>query len=504
MSAVSTAVSDREPCGVCGESLALAATTCVHCGASATVDVRLIPAITDGRVRYQVARAIAALGPPARPLPTLQTALAGTAAVLASGATREFARRIDAVLAPFQLQADASARANAGDSKRGLKIAASVAALVVTIGVLGYWKKRGAPSVMTRVSTPSAVGKSQPEAGPVLSARGQLVATVLSSTVAIRCSGSLGAGFFVAEDLVLTNEHVLCAPGDTMRIALHDGQTGTGDPVKSDTRLDIALVRVTGVRGRPLSVGDAGRLSAGDRVWIVGSPVGMEFTFHEGVVSNTARSLLGVSYIQVDARVNPGNSGGPLVDTSGQVVGMVSLKRTDAEGIGLALPINYAYSADVAMIPAPAGVTSGFAAMQAQALDAEAKDVTALAQMDLKPSLVAAHDDAYGRLAVRIVLPARGQPGPRNFDFHFRNGNQTICPLGATVTEWRSVASSEMSRSLGTRMGDFIKRNGLDVQLYVGEAALPVGNCRGTGVFGSDLTLEMEGADESASRIRIR
>jgi hypothetical protein len=117
---------------------------------------------------------------------------------------------------------------------------------------------------------------------------------------------------------------------------------------------------------------------------------------------------------------------------------------------------------------------------------------------------VGARDDAYGRMVARVVLPSRTPPVSQSFSFHFLNGNQTICHLPGVVSDWREVESSELSRSLGPRLGDFLQRHGLDVRLYAGEAPIPVGNCRGVGVFGSDLTLEMEGADERAARVRIR
>jgi hypothetical protein len=285
---------------------------------------------------------------------------------------------------------------------------------------------------------------------------------------------------------------------------LRGGESVSADIVRKDDRLDLALVRVTGVRGQPIPLGDAGSLKAGDRVVLVGSPVGMEFTYHEGVVSNPSRPLFGLSYIQMDARVNPGNSGGPLVDEGGRVVGVVSLKRADAEGIGLALPINYAYAAEAAMIPAPAGAPSQFDGMRASAAQADTEQVAQLAAIELRPLLVGAADDRYGRLLARIVLPSRTTPIPQNFSFHFRNGSQTICPLGGMVMEWRAVPSSELSRSVGPRVGDWVQRNGLEARLYAGEAAIPVANCRGVGVFGPDITLVLEGAHEDASSLRLR
>jgi serine protease Do len=497
----------REPCGVCGEPLALAATTCPHCSASALVDVVLTALVTDGRKRYTVARAVSALGPPARPFPELQTSLAKPAGALATQATRAFAQRVDEALAPYELQADIVSRPGPASSARLMRIAVPAALVVLAVVALAWRRSSTAkPKPATAVAAaPLSIAVDRPAAVPVANLSGrQLASSVLGSAVAVRCTQSLGAGFFVAEDLVMTNAHVLCPPGDTMRVVLRGGESGTADIMKRDDRLDLAIVRVSGVRGQPIPLGDAGALRAGDRVVLVGSPVGMEFTYHEGVVSNPSRPMLGVSYIQVDARVNPGNSGGPLVDSSGRVVGVVSLKRSDAEGIGLALPINYAYAAETALIPPPSGEPSQFDTMRAGAAQADAEQVAQLAAVELKPMLVGAADDRYGRLLARVVLPSRTTPIPQSFSFHFRNGSQDICPLGGMVMEWHAIPASELSRAVGSRAGEWIQRNGLEAQLYGGEAAIPVANCRGVGVFGPDITLVLEGAREDASSLRLR
>src|SRR5262249_7819837 len=156
--------------------------------------------------------------------------------------------------------------------------------------------------------------------------------------------------FFVANETVLTNAHVLCPEGQPLTVIFSDGRRATGVPMRSDTLLDLAVVHSAGATAPPLPLGDAGSLNVGDHVVLVGSPVGLEFTVHEGTVSSISRTLLGLAYIQLDAKVNPGNSGGALLDKLGRVVGIVSLKVQTAEGIGLALPINYAYDGAGALI----------------------------------------------------------------------------------------------------------------------------------------------------------
>src|SRR6185436_13662034 len=91
----------------------------------------------------------------------------------------------------------------------------------------------------------------------------------------------------------------------------------------------------------PLPLGDSTSLTEGEPIALVGSPQGLSFTWHEGKVSYVGRNHLGVAYLQLDATVNSGNSGGPVVNARGEAVGIVSMKVTSAEGIGLALPIEY-------------------------------------------------------------------------------------------------------------------------------------------------------------------
>ena len=107
--------------------------------------------------------------------------------------------------------------------------------------------------------------------------------------------------------------------------------------IRVSQELDLALIQAEGLQGVPLPLGDAGALQVGDPVVVVGAPKGMEFSVTQGGISNLDRVSLGVAYVQTDAAINPGNSRpGPMLDQEGRVVGVVSMKRRDAEGIALA------------------------------------------------------------------------------------------------------------------------------------------------------------------------
>src|SRR5829696_6346355 len=159
--------------------------------------------------------------------------------------------------------------------------------------------------------------------------------------------GSGSGVLFSPEGYLLTNHHVV---GDTdkVRVRLHDGQEVTGRVVGNDPWTDLALVKADGETFPYAPLGDSGKLRVGQLVVAIGSPLGFESTVTAGVVSGVGRTLRSVTghlvdnVIQTDAALNPGNSGGPLVDSRGQVVGINTAVIQPAQGICFAIPINMA------------------------------------------------------------------------------------------------------------------------------------------------------------------
>ncbi len=148
-----------------------------------------------------------------------------------------------------------------------------------------------------------------------------------------------------AQGHVLTNRHVVDG-ADRILVTLPDGRVLGGSVVGADEETDVAVVRVDGDGMRPAAFGDSDRLKAGQPVLAVGNPLGLSGgpTVTSGVVSSVSRHLQfgdgGQKVIQTDAAVNPGNSGGPLVDLEGKVIGITTVTVPYAEGIGVAVPIN--------------------------------------------------------------------------------------------------------------------------------------------------------------------
>jgi serine protease Do len=154
----------------------------------------------------------------------------------------------------------------------------------------------------------------------------------------------LGAGFIVEGDgQVLTNAHVVDGAA-SVTVTLDTGLKAPARLVGLDPVLDVALLRIeTRPAPRTVRLGDSSAIRVGEEVVAIGSPMGLEQTMTQGIVSGVNRQLPGLPdqrMIQTDAPINPGNSGGPLVDRCGAVIGINTFITEDAQGVGFAVPIN--------------------------------------------------------------------------------------------------------------------------------------------------------------------
>ena len=155
-----------------------------------------------------------------------------------------------------------------------------------------------------------------------------------NSVVVVYTETGVGSGFYVKENIIITNAHVV---GYNKKVAvnLYDGTTIKGNVIKIDNEKDLALIKVDKTI-TPLSI-NSEDLSIGQEVYAIGAPKDMPYTMTKGIISALDRKIGQNIYIQIDASVNSGNSGGPLVDDNGNVIGIITLKASDAEGIGFAI-----------------------------------------------------------------------------------------------------------------------------------------------------------------------
>ncbi|HSB20720.1 MAG TPA: trypsin-like peptidase domain-containing protein [Anaeromyxobacteraceae bacterium] len=169
------------------------------------------------------------------------------------------------------------------------------------------------------------------------------VAEAAPSVVGVELRRGQGSGLVLAPDgYVLTNAHVAAGRGE-LALRLPGGQTAPGERVGADPRTDLAVIRAArgGLRALPLD--ESRRLEVGEIVLAIGNPLGFERSVSLGVVSALHRNLPtrdGVidGLIQTDAAVNPGNSGGPLLDAEGRVVGVTTAMLPWAHGMAFAVP----------------------------------------------------------------------------------------------------------------------------------------------------------------------
>lgn len=162
----------------------------------------------------------------------------------------------------------------------------------------------------------------------------------------------LGSGFIVSENgYIITNWHVAGDKYSTCYVTLENGETYNGNVTWADADLDLAIVKINTNGLNYLQLGDSDKIKLGQEVCAIGNPIGIEFqrTVTSGIISGLNRTIKiedknKDSYmedlIQTDASINSGNSGGPLINKAGEVVGINSIKITSAEGIGFAIPIN--------------------------------------------------------------------------------------------------------------------------------------------------------------------
>ena len=172
------------------------------------------------------------------------------------------------------------------------------------------------------------------------------------AVIMVSTPSGLGSGFIIHPDgYSITNAHVI--QGETRIKALVFEQSELDfrrrevedvEIIAVNNALDLALIKLKKIDDRPyptVYVQGTEDLQAGQQVFAIGAPLGLERTLSEGVIATTQRNFEGMTYIQTTAQINPGNSGGPLFNLRGEVIGVANMKIPLGEGLGFAIPARY-------------------------------------------------------------------------------------------------------------------------------------------------------------------
>ena len=166
-----------------------------------------------------------------------------------------------------------------------------------------------------------------------------IIQSVESSIVLLRDSEGSGTGFVISDQgHVLTCNHVVNLENTT--VFNSSGENWKIPVYARNPDTDLAILQVQGLSNTsPLIFADPASINPGQQVYAVGHPLGFDFSVSQGIISSRVRTYGGVSYVQTDIPLNPGNSGGPIINTVGEVVGVATRSVAPDKGQGLAFAI---------------------------------------------------------------------------------------------------------------------------------------------------------------------
>ncbi|MBI3989613.1 MAG: trypsin-like peptidase domain-containing protein [candidate division NC10 bacterium] len=266
-----------------------------------------------------------------------------------------------------------------------------------------------------------------------------------------------GSGFLISQDgYVVTAQHVV-GEGSQVEVVLFDGRHLRGQVLGKDRRVDLALIKVEGASDLPfLPLGDSDRLKLGELVMALGSPFGLDYSVSLGIVGrrgvNDEAPSPAFEFIQTDAAVNPGNSGGPLVNMAGQVVGVTTMAARGGS-LGFSIPINLV-KALLPQLLERGAIIWGWLGIQIEEVDDE------LAELEGLP---------LGKgVLVSAVLP--GQPADQG---GIRVGDIILSIDEVAINSPKELIRVVSTSQVGKEVRITLRRKGQDLQVSVRIGAYP-------------------------------
>ena len=265
----------------------------------------------------------------------------------------------------------------------------------------------------------------------------------------------LGSGVIISPDgYILTNNHVV-EGADELKVGLTDDREFIAKVIGTDPKTDVAVIKIEAENLPAITLADSDKLRVGDIVFAVGNPLGVGQTVTSGIVSAKGRNQLGLleggyeSFIQTDAAINMGNSGGALVDAKGRLVGINSAIISTSQGsigLGFAIPINLASSVLKSLIET-GKVTRGFLGVSAQAVPAEDAETLGLPK------------GTHGAMITDVT------PGSPADKAGLKRGDVVLAYNGRTVTTWEELRLQIAETMPGTKVKLSVSRDGKPLTL---------------------------------------
>ena len=271
--------------------------------------------------------------------------------------------------------------------------------------------------------------------------------------------GGTGSGFIISSDgFVVTNSHVVNG-ADRIEATLQDGRSFSARVVGDDPATDLAVIKVDGDNLSTISFGESDRLQVGQIAIAIGNPYGFQYSVTAGVVSALGRTLRSQSgrliddVIQTDAALNPGNSGGPLVDSTGHVIGVNTAVILPAQGICFAVASNLAKYV-VGKLILEGRVRRGYLGISAQTVTLPPKWLDAM-QLTTKGGIAVQQveaDGPAGNSGLRtgdVIVQFEGRPVDSLDALHKSLNESTI---GRDINLW--VFRNGNLKSIGVKPGE--------------------------------------------------
>ncbi|HKK05512.1 MAG TPA: DegQ family serine endoprotease [Gammaproteobacteria bacterium] len=297
---------------------------------------------------------------------------------------------------------------------------------------------------------------------------------------------SLGSGFIISSDgYILTNNHVV-KNADSIIVQLSNHRELPAKLVGADERTDIALLKIKATDLPTVTIGDSDKLQVGQWVLAIGSPFGLQYSATQGIVSALGRSLPSdtyVPFIQTDAAVNPGNSGGPLFNTDGQVIGInaeIYSNTGGYMGLSFAIPINVAMNV-AKQLKSQGYVTRGYLGVYIQPVTQDLAESFGLKR-------------PVGALVSKVV------PDSPAAHAGIKAGDVILKFDGKSVDESDHLPPMVAATPVGRTVTVVVQRNGHRKELHATIAKLPAKTASSPSAEHSESTLHITAADLSPAQ----